>query len=105
MVPLRSGWTNRSIVMSRTLAVRSAGFGWTLCVDGQDGVLLFATGALAEQTARNLARRLAEAGETVNILIYLRDGSLAGRLRSTPAAPTARPQGDPRQHMEPAAAA
>lgn len=74
-------------------------------MDGQDGVLLFATGALAEQTARSLARRLAEAGETVDILIYLRDGSLAGRLRSTPTAPTAHPRGGRRQPMEPAAAA
>jgi hypothetical protein len=88
--------------MSRTIAVRAAAFGWSLCIDQQPGALLFATGAKAEAMARNLARRLAEAGQTIDILIYLRDGSLAGRLRSTPHAPTARPRGGPRPSGEPA---
>jgi len=91
--------------MSRTIAVRPAAAGWSLHLDGQAGALLFATGAKAEATARRLARRFAEAGENTEILIYLRDGSLAGVLRSTPQTPTARPRGGPRRSLEPAAAA
>jgi hypothetical protein len=91
--------------MSRTIAVRPAAFGWSLCIDEKPGALLFATGAKAEAMARNLARRLAEVGETTDILIFLRDGSLAARLRSTPQAPTARPRGGLRPSAEPAAAA
>jgi hypothetical protein len=91
--------------MSRTIAVRAASVGWSLHIDGQPGALLFATGGRAEAMARNLARRLAEAGETTDIVIYLRDGSLAGMLRSTPQTPTARPRGGPRLSVESAAAA
>jgi hypothetical protein len=91
--------------MSRTIAVQAAAFGWSLCIDEQPGALLFATGAKAEAMARSLARRLAVAGETTDVLIYLRDGSLAGRLRSTPQSPTARPRGGPRPCEESAAAA
>ena len=79
--------------MNRIIAVRPAAFGWSLRIDAQEGVLVFATGAQAESTARSLARRLAEAGETADVLIYLRDGSLAGRLRSTPQSPVAHPRG------------
>jgi len=81
--------------MNRIIAVRPAAFGWSLRIDAQEGVLVFATGGQAENTARSLARRLAEAGETADILIYLRDGSLAGRLRSTPQSPVAHPRGAP----------
>ncbi|HEV2532334.1 hypothetical protein [Phenylobacterium sp.] len=90
--------------MSRTIAVRPAAYGWSLRIDAQEGVLVFATGALAETTARGLASRLAGAGEVTDILIYLRDGSLAGRLRSTPQHPTARAPNGPAQGVEPAAA-
>jgi hypothetical protein len=91
--------------MSRTIAVRAAAFGWSLSIDEQPGALLFATGAKAEAMARNLARRLADAGETTDILIYLRDGSLAASLRATPQAPAAHPRGGPRPPEESAAAA
>jgi hypothetical protein len=70
--------------MTRCIAVRPAAFGWSLRIDDQAGVLVFPTGAQAEAVARNLARRLAEAGEATEVLIYLRDGSLAGRLSATP---------------------
>ncbi|MDB5476622.1 MAG: hypothetical protein JWP49_2133 [Phenylobacterium sp.] len=90
--------------MNRTIAVRPAGPGWSLRIDAQEGVLVFQTGAQAESTARGLARRLAEAGEVTDILIYLRDGSLAGQLRSTPLHPAAYPQGGPGRALEPAAA-
>ncbi|MFC3069312.1 DUF2188 domain-containing protein [Phenylobacterium soli] len=73
--------------MTRILAVRPAAFGWSLRIDAQDGFQVFTTGAQAEAAARRLAHRLADAGEPAEVLIYLRDGSLAGRLRATPRAP------------------
>lgn len=75
--------------MNRIIAVRPTAFGWSLRIDDQEGVLVFQTGGQAEATARSLARRLAESGQSADVLIYLRDGSLAGRLRSTPQAPAA----------------
>ena len=75
--------------MTRILAVRPAAYGWSLNIDAQEGCLVFNTGAQAESAARRLAHRLAEAGQPAEILIYLRDGSLAGRLRATPQAPAA----------------
>jgi hypothetical protein len=90
--------------MNRTIAVRATGFGWSLRIDAQEGVLVFATGAQAEGVARRLGERLAQAGETTDILIYLRDGSLAGRLRSTPQHPAAFPRRGQGQAVEPAAA-
>jgi hypothetical protein len=74
--------------MTRTIAVSPAAFGWTLQIDAREGVLVFASGALAEAAARRLARRLAAAGEACDVLIYLRDGSLAGTLRAAAVAPT-----------------
>ena len=75
--------------MNRIIAVRPTAFGWSLRIAAQEGVLVFQTGGQAESTARGLARRLAEAGQTTDVLIYLRDGSLAGRLRATPEGPSA----------------
>lgn len=75
--------------MTRILAVRPAAAGWSLRIDAQEGFLVFNSGAQAESAARRLAHRLAEAGERAEILIYLRDGSLAGRLCATPQAPAA----------------
>jgi hypothetical protein len=90
--------------MTRTIAVSPAAYGWTLQLDAREGVLVFATGALAEAAARRLAHRLASAGEPCDVSIYLRDGSLAGTLCSTPTAPIARPRNAPGA-VEPAAAA
>lgn len=89
---------------NRIIAVRPADYGWSLRIDAQEGVLVFATGGQAETTARSLARRLAEAGQTTDVLIYLRDGSLAGRLRSTPQSPIAHPRGASAKEPQSAAA-
>jgi hypothetical protein len=46
--------------------------------------MIFPTGAGAEQAARNLARRLADAGEPVILEIKLRNGARAGRFLFPP---------------------
>ena len=83
--------------MNRVIAVRPEPEAWSLRIDQQEGVLLFSSGAEAEGVARRLAHRLAGAGERVDVLIHLRDGSLAGRLRFTP-----RGRSPPREILPPA---
>jgi hypothetical protein len=83
--------------MSRIISVRPAAFGWTLHIDENDAVLVYATGAQAEDAARRLAQRLAASGEAAEVAIYLRDGSLAATLRSIPEAPAARSRAATRQ--------
>jgi hypothetical protein len=75
--------------MNRVIAGRPEPEAWSLRIDQHEGVLLFSSGAEAEGVARRLAQRLAGAGERVDVLIHLRDGSLAGRLRFTPREPLA----------------
>lgn len=88
--------------MTRSISVRPANFGWMLSIDDQDKAVIYASGALAERAARQLAERLARAGESCEVLIFLRDGSLGGRLRSRPVAPGGRAA---LVQLEPAAAA
>lgn len=75
--------------MIRTISVRPESDAWTLRIDSQEGLLLFTSGRAAEGVARRLAERLGAAGEPVEVLIFLRDGSLAGRFCSTPREPLA----------------
>ncbi len=58
--------------------------GWIVRGDFSGGPLQFATGARAEQAARDLAHRLADAGEPVILEIRLRDGARAGRFLFPP---------------------
>ena len=54
--------------------------GWALRQPAVDNPQVFASGAKAEEAARNLGIRLAEAGDDAEIRVYLRDGVLAGRF-------------------------
>jgi hypothetical protein len=56
--------------------------GWTVRSEQIDNDLVFRSGRAAEQTALNLADRLAKAGMPSEIHIHLRDGSLGGRFLS-----------------------
>jgi hypothetical protein len=58
--------------------------GWIVRGDFRGGPLQFPTGARAEQAARDLAHRLADAGEPVVLDIRLRDGARAGRFLFPP---------------------
>ena len=88
--------------MTRVISVRPVAFGWSLRIDAQEAIV-YAKGAQAENAARGIAQRLVEAGQSCEILIYLRDGSLGGRLHATPRAPAANPRTDARHAVEPAA--
>jgi hypothetical protein len=66
--------------MTRQIVVRPALHGWAVHIEGDAVALAFTTGARAEAAAREIAGRFADAGEPVELRVYLRDGALAGRF-------------------------
>ena len=65
--------------MEQEITVAPVTTGWTLKCTEADHEIYFRSGADAEAAARNLGARLARAGATVVIQIFLRDGTVAGR--------------------------
>ena len=70
--------------MIQTVAVSPAHGGWTVSTDGEIEPMVFLSGAKAEDAARALGLAMAEAGAEAQIVITLRDGSLAGRFVCVP---------------------
>lgn len=62
-----------------SIAVEPLAGGWRVRSDALAGDQVFARGAAAEAAARRLAQAFAEAGESAELRIVLRDGSLAER--------------------------
>lgn len=79
--PLSSSYV---AIMPCFIFVEPSGDGWIVRGDFDGGPLEAATGARAEQAARDLAHRLADAGEPVVLEIRLRDGARAGRFLFPP---------------------
>ncbi len=69
--------------MIRIVSVTPTDSGWAVKADGFEPTV-FLSGAKAEAAARKLADRMAEGGGDVEIRIYLRDGTLAGRFLRSP---------------------
>lgn len=65
--------------MEQEITVAPVATGWTLKCTGVDHEIYFRGGADAEAAAHHLGTRLARAGSTVAVRIFLRDGALAGR--------------------------
>lgn len=76
--------------MTHVISVMPAQDGWTVQSRAFDNAMVFRSGGRAEAAARRLADRYARAGEPAEIRIFLRDGSLAGRL-DFPARPAPAP--------------
>lgn len=53
---------------------------WMLEIGGVQNPQHFRTGAQAETAAKDLAGRLSDAGRLSEIVIFLRDGTVAGRF-------------------------
>lgn len=70
--------------MSFTIAIRAVQDGWNVQGDTLENGMMFRSGAAAEDAARSLARRYSDVGQFTEILVFLRDGSLAGRYVNTP---------------------
>lgn len=58
--------------------------GWAVRGDFDESPMPFTTGAAAERAAREIALRLADAGEPVVLEIRLRNGERAGRFLFPP---------------------
>jgi hypothetical protein len=70
--------------MSLMISIRAAQDGWSVQGDTFENRMMFRSGADAETAARALARRYSDAGKPTEIVVYLRDGSVAGRYVSAP---------------------
>lgn len=72
--------------MMRLISVTPVGAGWTVRSEPFANEMLFLSGAKAELAARRMARTIARGGDTADIRIFLRDGSLAARFICPPSA-------------------
>jgi hypothetical protein len=72
------------MTMTCFIFVEPSNDGWIVRGDFPKSALRFPTGARAEQAARELAHRLADAGTPVILEIRLRDGARAGRFLFPP---------------------
>jgi len=70
--------------MVHTVSVIPVSGGWAVNALAIAAPMVFFSGAKAEAAARRLAETLAHRGETAEIRIFLRDGSLAGRFVCAP---------------------
>jgi hypothetical protein len=66
--------------MVRVIVVEPFAHGWAVRQPTVDNSQVFASGAKAEDAARRLGARLADAGQPAEIQVYLRGGALAGRF-------------------------
>lgn len=66
--------------MLQVIRVEPFEHGWALRQETVENPQIFASGARAEDAARQLGARLARAGKPAEVRVYLRDGSLAGRF-------------------------
>ena len=66
--------------MALKISVVPVGDGWSVRSPSFENDMLFNAGAKAEAAARELARRYADRGQSVEVTIFLRDGAVAGRF-------------------------
>ena len=67
--------------MAYAITVAPVDMGWVVRGDTLAGDLNFLSGAKAETAARSLAERISQGGLAAEIRIFLRDGTLAQRVR------------------------
>lgn len=72
--------------MLQTIVVEPSGAGWIVGVRGLMNQMFFANGRNAEIAARDLATRLADVGEGVEVEIRIRGGAIAGKYFCFPPA-------------------
>jgi len=65
--------------MNQAITVEPRVHGWVVKSTPFDNEMFFRSGESAEFAARDLGTRMARAGDSVTVEIFLRDGSLAGR--------------------------
>ena len=68
----------------QAITIRPCDQGWFVQYDQVDNPMAFKSGAKAENAAKLLAEKLADAGHQAQIVVYLRDGTVGGRFVATP---------------------
>ncbi len=66
--------------MINVIYVEPLADGWAVRQDEVVNPQVFVSGAKAEDAAMRLAQRLADAGRSSEVIVYLRDGALGGRF-------------------------
>ncbi len=72
--------------MLDVISVTPAATGWSVQARGMESAMMFLSGAKAEAAARKLGLTAASRGVAAEVRIFLRDGSLAGRIVCSPGA-------------------
>jgi hypothetical protein len=67
--------------MPHLINVHPSDMVWVVEGDTFDNALIFQNGGLAERAARDLAEHYALAGWDTDVIVFLRNGALAGRIR------------------------
>jgi hypothetical protein len=70
--------------MVNTIRVEPLASGWVVRHPRTANPQVFLSGAKAEDTAKLLGERMAQAGQASEVVIYLRDGALGGRFICRP---------------------
>jgi len=70
--------------MVQIVSVIPVSGGWAVNNKALAAPMVFLSGAKAEAAARRLGETIARRGETAEIRVYLRDGTLVGRFVCTP---------------------
>jgi len=71
--------------MVSVISIEPVENGWAVRHPGFENPQLFMSGAKAEDAAMRLGSRLAQSGQPTEVVVYLRDGALAGRRVCRPA--------------------
>ncbi len=66
------------------ISVEPLGDGWTVRLDEFGNDMVFRRGSDAEDAAKRLGKRIAEAGHPAEIRVFVRGGVLAGRFICEP---------------------
>ena len=77
--------------MVHVILEEPSGDGWTVRSEQISSEMTVRSGHQAEEAAKHLGAKLAEAGDPAEVPIHLRDGSLAGRFICTPTSPSQSP--------------
>jgi hypothetical protein len=77
----RAGWVKDPDDRIRQVKLSAIDGGWALEIAGVANSLVFKNGARAEDAARKLGARLARAGRTTQVEVYLRGGAFGARFQ------------------------
>jgi len=67
--------------MALSICIAPADDGWAVSSSALEAPMFFRSGGKAEAVGRQLAQELARRGQVAELVIVVRDGAVAGRIR------------------------